>query len=61
MRAEISAPIPAKRQPSSITTARLVLATDARIVASSSGRMVRGSTTSASIPCLASSSAASNA
>src|SRR2546430_17309070 len=45
--------------PSSTTTARLVLATDAVIVASSSGRSERRSTTSAEIPsCSASCSAA---
>src|SRR5207253_10456678 len=45
--------------PSSTTTARLVLATDAVIDASSSGRSERRSTTSAEIPsCSASCSAA---
>ena len=49
------------RQPSSTTTARCVRATDARIVAASSGRSVRRSITSASMPPPASSSAAASA
>ena len=52
MRALISAARLPVRQPSSTMTARRVRATDARIVASSSGRSVRRSITSASMPSL---------
>ena len=49
---------PPVRGPSSTTTSRLVFATDARIVAPSSGRSVRRSMTSASTPSPARGSAA---
>ncbi len=61
MRALISAEILPLRHPSSTITARWVLATEARNVASSSGRRVRRSITSASIPSCAKVSAASSA
>jgi tRNA U34 5-methylaminomethyl-2-thiouridine-forming methyltransferase MnmC len=60
IRAEISAESDPLRQPSSTITARRVLPTEAMIVASSSGRSVRRSMTSALIPSAASASAASS-
>ena len=56
-----SAPMPAKGQPSSTTTNRLVFFTLSTTVAVSSGRKVRRLITSASIPCSASCLAASRA
>ena len=55
------APTPAKGQPSSTTTQRWVLATEFSTASVSSGRIVRRSTTSASIPSAASCSAALSA
>ena len=59
--AAISAPMPAKGQPSSTETIRFVFLTDATMVSMSSGRMVRRSITSAEIPSPASASAAPSA
>jgi tRNA U34 5-methylaminomethyl-2-thiouridine-forming methyltransferase MnmC len=50
IRAEISAESDPLRQPSSTITARRVLPTEAMIVASSSGRRLRRSITSALMP-----------
>ena len=60
-RAAISAPTPDCGQPSSTVTMRPVFFTDAMIVSVSIGRSVRRSITSASMPSLASSSAAFSA
>ena len=46
------------RHPSSTTTQRFVLRTDSKMMSSSRGRSVRGSTTSASMPSSASALAA---
>ena len=59
--AAISAPMPAKGQPSSTVTRRLVFSTEASTASPSSGRSERRSITSASMPSAASVSAASNA
>ena len=61
IRAAISAPTPDCAQPSSTVTQRPVFFTDAMMVSVSIGRRVRRSMTSASIPSLASSSAAFSA
>ena len=61
MRAAISAPTPVCCQPSSTVTARPVFFTEATMVSVSIGRSVRRSITSASMPSLASSSAAFSA
>ena len=50
MRAAISAVTPKFRWPSSMTMARLVFLTEAMMVSSSRGTIVRGSITSASMP-----------
>jgi hypothetical protein len=60
-RAQISEPIEQTGQASSTVTIRLVFFTDAIIVPISSGRKVRRSMTSASMPSAASFSAASSA
>ena len=60
MRVQISAARLPLRQPSSTITARRVLATDASMVASSSGRRLRKSMTSASMFSAASVVAASS-
>ena len=61
MVAASSAPIPANGQPSSQETKRLVFCTEVVSVATSSGRKVRRSMTSASMPSAAKASAASRA
>ena len=61
IRAAISAEMDPLRQPSSTITARCVRRTDSMIVSSSSGRSVRRSITSASMPPSASSAAAASA
>ena len=59
--AAISDATPQRSRPSSAITTRPVLATESRMVRSSSGVRVRRSTTSASMPSPASVSAASSA